>query len=131
VTVRTAVPINLKIALTISDAAETVTVTGGSTSEMLENVPTAHTDVDQSLISRLPVRSPGNGLSDVITLAAPGVVADSNGFFQPVGRPRTDFVFNRRPTSFRSAKQIVFDAVTTERCAVFGDHHRGDACGIW
>src|SRR5258707_7441283 len=78
--VRTAVPISLKIPLAISSATETVTVTSNA-SEVLENVSTAHTDVDQSLITRLPVRSVGSGLSDVVTLAAPGVVADSNGFF--------------------------------------------------
>jgi len=107
VTVRTAVPINLKIALTISNTAETVTVTGGSTSEMLENVPTAHTDVDQSLISRLPVRSPGNGLSDVITLAAPGVVADSNGFFHPLGdHAQTSYSIDGQPVSDQQSKSF-------------------------
>ncbi len=107
VTVRTAVPINLKIALSVGSAAETVTVTGGSASEMLENVPTAHTDVDQSLISRLPVRSPGNGLSDVITLAAPGVVADSNGFFHPLGdHAQTSYSIDGQPVSDQQSKSF-------------------------
>jgi hypothetical protein len=83
-TVRTAVPINLKIPLDVGNTAETVTVTG-SAGQVIENIPTTHTDVDQTLIERLPVRSAGSGLSDVITLAAPGVVADSNGFFHPLG----------------------------------------------
>src|SRR2546426_2284746 len=82
--VRTSVPININIPVAIGGAAETVTITGGG-SDMLENVPSTHTDVDKNLIERLPVRSPGNGLSDVVTLAAPGGVADSNGFMHPLG----------------------------------------------
>src|SRR5438067_2747043 len=83
-TVRTAVPITLKVPLDLTSATATVTVTG-SAANVIENIPTTHTDVDQTLINRLPVRSPGAGLSDVVTLAAPGVVADSNGFFHPLG----------------------------------------------
>src|SRR4029079_18115116 len=49
------------------------------------NISSTHTDVDQSLITRLPLSSPGNGLSEAVTLTSPGVVADSNGFFHPLG----------------------------------------------
>src|SRR2546421_26346 len=104
VVVRTAVPINLKIALSVGAATETVTVTGGA-SEAIENVPTAHTDVDQSLITRLPVRSPGSGLSDVVTLAAPGVVADSNGLFHPQGdHAQTSYSIDNQPVSDQQSK---------------------------
>jgi hypothetical protein len=103
-TVRTAVPISLKISLTIGSATETVTVTGNA-AEALENVPTAHTDVDQTLITRLPVRSPGSGLSDVVTLAAPGVVADSNGFFHPLGdHAQTSYSVDNQPISDQQSK---------------------------
>src|SRR6266480_4411653 len=49
--VRTAVPINLKVALSVGGATETVTVTGGA-AEGLENIPSTNTDVDQTLIRR-------------------------------------------------------------------------------
>jgi len=102
--VRTAVPITLKIALTISSAAETVTVTSNA-ADVIENVPTTHTDVDQTLITRLPVRSPGSGLSDVVTLAAPGVVADSNGFFHPLGdHAQTSYSVDNQPISDQQSK---------------------------
>ncbi len=102
--VRTSVPISLKIPLSISSATETVTVTGNA-SETLENVSTAHTDVDQSLITRLPVRSPGSGLSDVVTLAAPGVVADSNGLFHPQGdHAETSYSVDNQPISDQQSK---------------------------
>lgn len=103
-TVRTSVPINLKIALPVGAIDETsVTVT--DTLNVIENVPTTHVDVDQSLITRLPVRSPGSGLSDVITLAAPGVVADSNGFFHPLGdHAEVSYSVDNQPISDQQSK---------------------------
>src|ERR1700740_1709629 len=65
VNIRSSVPISVTIPLAVGSATATVTVTSG-TSDVLENVPSAHTDVDQSLLNRLPTRSPGSGLSDVI-----------------------------------------------------------------
>src|SRR3989440_4709680 len=65
--VRQSVPISLKIPLSVGGATETVTVTSVSASEVLENVPTTHTDVGQLQMAQLPERSPGSGLSDVIT----------------------------------------------------------------
>jgi hypothetical protein len=80
--VRSSVPTNTTISLTVGEAAESVTITGG---ELMENVPSTHTNVDKSLIERLPVRDPGSGLSSIVTLAAPGVAADSNGGPHPLG----------------------------------------------
>jgi hypothetical protein len=84
-TVRQSVPISLKIPLAVGGTNETVTVTSGNVSDVIENVPSAHVDVDKSLIERLPVRDPGSGLSTAVTLAAPGVAADSNGGYHPLG----------------------------------------------
>ncbi|HUY13666.1 MAG TPA: TonB-dependent receptor [Terriglobia bacterium] len=84
VTVRTPVPVMLKIALQISTVATTVTVTG-EPSDLIENTPLVHTDVSRSLISKLPVANQNIGLSTAITLATPGIVADSNGMFHPLG----------------------------------------------
>ena len=102
--VRTSVPINVKIPLAIGGTTATVTVSSAA-SEVLENVPTTHTDVDQTLISRLPIRSPGSGLSDVVTQAAPGVVADSNGFFHPLGdHAQTSYSIDNQPVSDQQSK---------------------------
>src|SRR5205807_5487091 len=50
-------------------------------------------------------RSPANGLSDVITLAAPGVVADSNGFFHPLGdHAQTSYSVDNQPISDQQSK---------------------------
>jgi hypothetical protein len=102
--VRTAVPISVRVPLAISGTTATVTVTTNA-SAVIENVPTAHTDVDQSLITRLPVRSPGSGLSDVVTMAAPGVVADSNGLFHPLGdHAQTSYSVDNQPISDQQSK---------------------------
>lgn len=103
-TVRASVPLTVKVPLTVSTTAETVTITS-DTAQTLENTSTTHTDVDQSLITRLPVRSVGSGLSDVVTLAAPGVVADSNGFFHPLGdHAQTSYSIDNQPVSDQQSK---------------------------
>src|SRR5216684_667842 len=132
VNVRTSVPISVKIALTIGAATETVTVSGASAGEMLENVSSSHTDVDQTLIQRLPVRQPGNGLSDVVTMAAPGVVADSNGLYHPLGdHAESQLSLDNQPISDQQTKafstQVPVNAiqslevVTGATPAEFGD----------
>lgn len=83
VSVRTPVPIQVKVSLALAGSTETIEVQ--ATPETIENVPTAHTDVSQSLMAALPIASTGQGLSDAITLTSGGVVADSNGFFHPQG----------------------------------------------
>ncbi len=93
VDVRTAVPIELDLTLALAGATSTVQVVGHA-EDLVERDPTAHTDVDRSLIEKMPLES-SSGLNQVITLASLGVVADSNGFFHPDRRPRADAVFDR------------------------------------
>ena len=101
--VRTTVPMQMKTTMSLASASETVNVT--ATAESLENVPTAHTDVDQTLISNLPIQSSGQGLSDAITLSSGGVVADSNGFFHPQGdHGETTYVIDGQPISDQQNK---------------------------
>ena len=103
VPVYTQVPIQIKAALVLAGSVETVTVEASN--EALENVPTAHTDVDQNLMQRLPISSAGQGLSDAITLTSGGVVADSNGFFHPQGdHGETSYVVDGQPISDQQNK---------------------------
>src|SRR4051812_2463185 len=53
VSVRTAVPIQLDIQLSISSEIEQITVQSGAP-DIVEPVPTAHTDVDHDLMAKLP-----------------------------------------------------------------------------
>jgi hypothetical protein len=101
--VRTSVPISLDIPLRVGDVSNEMTVE--SSAANVENIPMTHTDVDHSLITRLPVRSPGSGLSDVVTFAAPGVVADSNGFFHSLGdHAQSSIALDNQPISDQSSK---------------------------
>jgi hypothetical protein len=84
VEVRSGVPVVLQISLQISALAVNVTVEahGG---DLVENDPTFHTDVDRGLFDKLPLESQSSSVSSLVTLATPGVVADSNGLFHALG----------------------------------------------
>src|SRR5439155_8664063 len=104
VTVRSSVPVNLKIPLEIGTLTIEVNVEAGAAG-MVENVPSAHTDVDQTLVSLLPLTSPGSGLSDLIALSSPGVAADSNGFFLPLGdHAKASIAIDNQPISDQQSK---------------------------
>src|SRR5437762_11172689 len=100
--------------------------------DILENVPYAHADVDISTLDKLPTLTPGSGLSDAIILTSPGVVADANGFFHPLGdHAQTSFDIDGQPVSDQQSKgfstQIPVNAienmevVTGTPNAEFGD----------
>ncbi len=81
--VRSVVPVSLSIDMKIGEASNTVTVEGGE--DLVENDPTFHTDVDRGLFQKLPLESQSSSLSSLVTLASPGVTADSNGLFHGLG----------------------------------------------
>jgi hypothetical protein len=104
VNVRTAVPIQVKITLNVANISQEVKVETG-TEDILENVPYAHADVDIATLDKLPMLSPASGLSDAIILSSPGVVADSNGFFHPLGdHAQTSFSIDGQPISDQQSK---------------------------
>ena len=82
-TVRSAVPVNLELALEIEKQVQSVTV--GAEAPLVETTPSAHADADAALFAKLPETSIATGLSDIITLSTPAVVADSDGFFHSLG----------------------------------------------
>jgi hypothetical protein len=103
VDVRTAVPITLDMTLAVAGATTSVEVVGHA-DDLLERDPTAHTDIDQSQIAKLPIES-SSGLNQVVTLASPGVVADSNGFFHPVGdHAQTQFSIDNQPITDQQSR---------------------------
>lgn len=103
VAVRTLVPISLQVPLAVTGVSSTVNVE--SSAVLIENIPSTHTDVDQSLIAKLPISSPGSGLSDVITRTSPGVAADSNGFFHPLGdHAQASIALDNQPISDQQSK---------------------------
>jgi hypothetical protein len=130
VEVRSTVPVTLNVTLTIAVAATSVEV-HSDIADAIENVPTAHTDVDANLIAKLPQQSVGQGFSDVLSLAVPGIVQDSNGFFHPLGdHAETQFSLDNQPVADQQNKQATnqmpmnaiqsFEAVSGAPPAEFG-----------
>ena len=101
--VRNSVPVIANVALNIAGATESVTVQSSAAS--VETDTAAHQDVDQSAFSKLPVLSPGAGLSDAITFSTGAVAQDANGFFHPQGdHAQTTFVIDGQPVSDQQSK---------------------------
>src|SRR5229473_455369 len=115
VDVRSAVPVALPIALSLRGASTTVTVeTSGG--DLTENDPNFHTDIDRGLFDRLPLESASSSVSSLVTLATPGVVADSNGLFHGIGdHAETSFSVDGQPITDQQSKvfsnQIPLDSI--------------------
>ena len=102
-TVVSSVPVeaDLRLKATTSESV-TVEATAGPLSE---TSPTYHTDVDRSLIDRLPIESPSSALSSIVTLASPGVAADSNGLLHGLGdHNEVSFSADGEPISDQQSK---------------------------
>ena len=113
--VRSLVPLNVKVNLKVTASSEVVTVEseGG---DLIENDPTFHTDIDKAIVDRLPLESQSSSLSSAVTLATPGVAADSNGFFHGMGdHAENSFSLDGQPITDQQSKtfsnQVPLDAV--------------------
>jgi Carboxypeptidase regulatory-like domain len=112
--VRSVVPVNVNISLKVAGSAETVTVEAGG--DLLENDSTFHTDVDKNLFDKLPLESQSSSVSSLVTLASPGVAADSNGLFHGVGdHAENSFSVDGQPITDQQSKvfsnQIPLDSI--------------------
>ena len=109
------VPVTLNAALQVASTSTTVEVTT-SGSDMVEADPVGHTDVDRDLFSKIPVESLSSSVSSVVTLASPGVSADSNGMFHGMGdHASNSFSVDGQPITDQQSKtfsnQIPMDSV--------------------
>jgi hypothetical protein len=104
VSVRNAIPLQVKAKLAVAGGQTSVTVEAAG-ADILENDPSAHIDVDRSLILKLPSGSPGSGLSQAITYSTGGVAQDGNGLFHPLGdHAQASFVVDGQPISDQQSK---------------------------
>jgi hypothetical protein len=113
--VRSAVPLPVQISLEIEKTNTTVTVEAGA-GEMIETEPNPHTDVDRGLFDKMPLESQSSSVSSLVTLASPGVVADSNGLFHGIGdHAENSFSVDGQPISDQQSKvfsnQIPMDSI--------------------
>jgi Carboxypeptidase regulatory-like domain/TonB-dependent Receptor Plug Domain len=103
--VRSVVPVTMNIKLTVQ-STETVTVESNA-EDLLENEPTFHTDVDKNLFDKLPVESPSSSVTSLVTLATPGISADSNGLFHGLGdHAENSFSLDGQPITDQQSKQF-------------------------
>ena len=112
--VRSVVPVNVTINLKLQ-SSEVVTVESGA-ADLLENDSTFHTDVDKNLFDKLPLESQSSSVSSLVTLATPGIAADSNGLFHGMGdHAENSFVVDGQPITDQQSKvfsnQIPLDSV--------------------
>ena len=112
--IRSPVVIEVKIALKIGVSSESVTVTSGG--DLVETDPSTHTDVDRDLFDKLPLESNSSSLSSLVTLATPGVSADSNGLFHGLGdHASNSFSIDGQPITDQQSKifsnQLPVDSV--------------------
>src|SRR6266699_2928578 len=113
VDVRSAVPTTLQISLKIGTAVQTVNV---EAKDLVENESTFHTDIDRGLFERLPLESASSSVSSLVTLAAPGAVADSNGLVHAIGdHAESSFSVDGQPITDQTSKvfsnQIPVDSI--------------------
>jgi len=116
VEVRSPVPLDIKINLKVAGSSETVTVESGG--DLIENDPTGHTDVDRGLFDKIPLESQSSSVSSLVTLASPGVAADSNGLFHGMGdHASNSFSVDGQPITDQQSKifsnQIPVDSVAS------------------
>jgi hypothetical protein len=98
--VRSSVPMEVSVQLAVS-SSNTMVEVHSEAGDLLENDPSAHTDIDSKTVAKIPIEASPSALSQIITYSSPGVVADSNGFFHPLG--------DHAQTSFSIDNQTVSD----------------------
>jgi hypothetical protein len=112
--VRSVVPVNAPVNLTVEGSTTSVTVESGT--DLIETDPSFHTDVDKAIFDKLPLESSSSSISSLVTLATPGIAADSNGLFHGLGdHAENSFSVDGQPITDQQSKvfsnQIPLDSV--------------------
>lgn len=115
VEVQSRVPVTQNVTLQVLSASTTVEVTATS-GGLIETDPVDHTDIDRGLFSKIPLESSSSSVSSLVTLASPGVSADSNGLFHSMGdHASNSFSVDGQPITDQQSKvfsnQIPLDSV--------------------
>ncbi len=101
---RSSIPVLASQQMALGAASTTVEV---HADDLIENDPDVHTDLDASMIAKIPTGSSSSGLSSLLTLATPGVAADSNGLFHPQGEHAdTSFSVDGQPISDQQSRNF-------------------------
>ena len=114
VEIRSALGVNVPVSLAVAGSSTAVTVEAGA--DLVENDPIGHTDVDRGLFNKIPLESQSSSVSSLVTLASPGVAADSNGLFHGLGdHASNSFSVDNQPITDQHSKifsnQIPVDSI--------------------
>jgi hypothetical protein len=102
--VRSTVPITVNALLKPGETSTVVEVTTTG-QDLIENDPVGHTDVDRDLFEKMPLESQSSTLSSLVTLASPGIAADSNGLFHGLGdHASNSFSIDGQPITDQQSK---------------------------
>jgi len=115
VDVQSHVPVTANVTLQVGAMTETVNVTASS-GDLIETDPVDHTDIDRGLFEKIPLESVSSSVSSLVTMASPGVSADSNGLFHGMGdHASNSFSVDGQPITDQQSKvfsnQIPLDSV--------------------
>src|SRR6202790_5480443 len=115
VEVRSTVPTKTEVNLKVGTAVTSVTVQANG-GDLVEKDPSFHTEVDTALTDRLPLEKKSSSVFSLVTLATPGVVADSNGLFHGLGdHAENSFSVDGQPITYQQSKvfsnQIPLDSI--------------------
>jgi hypothetical protein len=115
VDVRSSIPVDTP-RFTLQVGATATQVSVEATAGLVEADPTSHTEVDRGLFDKLPLESSSSSLSSLVTLASPGIAADSNGLFHGMGdHASNSFSVDGQPITDQQSKvfsnQIPLDSV--------------------
>ena len=103
VDVRSFVPVTENVTVKVDTASTVVNVEAGN--DLLEDDTTMHTDIDRGLFNKLPLESQSSSLSSLVTLASPGIAADSNGLFHGMGdHASNSFSIDGQPITDQQSK---------------------------
>ena len=102
--VRSTVPITVNVSLKLGETSTTVEVTTTG-QDLIETDPVGHTEVDRDLFEKMPLESESSSLSSLVTLASPGISADSNGLFHGLGdHASNSFSIDGQPITDQQSK---------------------------
>jgi hypothetical protein len=103
VQVSSSVPVTVPVTLQVASSTTTVEVQAAV--DLVENDSNFHTDIDRSTINHLPLESASSELSSIVTLASPGVAADSNGLMHGLGdHAENSFNIDGQPITDQQSK---------------------------
>ncbi len=101
VDVRGGAPAELDFTMKLAGQTTSVEVVGAA---LTERDPTMHVDLDKSVIETTPVEASA-GLNAVVMSASPGIAADANGFFHPMGdHAETQYSVDNQPVTDQQSR---------------------------